>query len=494
MARLRADLLRLGGDRSGMAAIEYGLIMATLVAAAAVSLPYLKDQLGAVANTTRNDYLEVGLPRMPDSMSALLGSNGGVASGGTTQQTYNASDDDLGSRRYYDSDEFTYGELADTGGGSPNDTDGDGIDDNIDTDDDNDGIDDVYDTDDDDDGIADVDEDELSGPATIAAEDFTTATNASNSDLISSSTFTFNPSADRARAAGGSDASIATRTVVVSGYADVTVDIDFAARYAWPGGDSFESTDSFTVSINVNGSGYITDTFIYNPLTGQFVGLYSGTVIDVTDDDEVDFTSLSYDIPDNANSVQVTITTNTSESRELFDIGAIAINGTPATYTTIASESFNGSGPASGLATVSSSSSWGLSGGTATSYNSTGYMIFSDIDVSTYTSITASLSVDVDNIDQFENSGTGEDYFEVYIVYDGGAEVLLDRFEVNDSHTAFVGSLTGQTFSNSAATITYVRDTTAYSSAHIVVRSRSTQNEEIYHVDNYTVIGTSVGT
>ena len=119
-----------------MAAIEYGLIMATLVAAAAVGLPLLKDQLGAVANTTRNEYLEVGLPRIPDSMSALLGTgSSGVASNGTTQQTFNPEDDLIGSRRYYNSDEYTYGEVDD---GSPTDTDGDGLADDEDTDDDDD--------------------------------------------------------------------------------------------------------------------------------------------------------------------------------------------------------------------------------------------------------------------------------------------------------------------------------------------------------------------
>ena len=491
LARLHADLRRLGSDRRGMAAIEYGLIMATLVAAAAVGLPLLKDQLGAVANTTRNEYLEVGLPRIPDSMSALLGTgSSGVASNGTTQQTFNPEDDLIGSRRYYNSDEYTYGEVDD---GSPTDTDGDGLADDEDTDDDDDGILDTYDTDDDDDGVADVDEDTLYGPATIAAETFTTATGPSQSDLISTSGFTFDPTNDRARAAGGSDASIATRTVDVSGYVDVTVDIDFAARYDWPGGDSFESSDSFTVTINVDGSGYITDTFQYNSSTSQFVGLYSGQVINVTDDDSPNFTSLSYDIPDGSNSVQVTITTNTSESRELFDIGGIAINGTAGSYASLASESFDGTGPASSLASVWSSSNWGLTGGAAVTYNNNGYMIFNPIDVSTVLSVTASLDVDVDNIDQFENSGTSEDYFEVYVVYDGGSEVLLDRFEVNDAHTTFTGSLTGQTFSNSASTLSYTVDTSAYSSVQFVVRSRSTQNEEIFRVDNYAVDGLSVG-
>ncbi|KIN73131.1 hypothetical protein [Sulfitobacter guttiformis] len=109
--------------------------------------------------------------------------------------------------------------------------------------------------------------------------------------------------------------------------------------------------------------------------------------------------------------------------------------------------------------------------------------------VSTDGPVTLSFDANVHNTHLFENSGAMADSLRVEVSIDGGPWVLLDEFAVNDAGTALVGSLTGQTFGNSAGNVLYeggILDT-AQDTVQFRFDSDVTAADEFIKLDNISV-------
>ncbi|MCT4559275.1 MAG: DUF642 domain-containing protein [Pelagimonas sp.] len=103
---------------------------------------------------------------------------------------------------------------------------------------------------------------------------------------------------------------------------------------------------------------------------------------------------------------------------------------------------------------VAGSTDWDAYGGTLrTDGNDDG-----SLTLQSFTSdgpVTLSFSIEADNAHAFEESGRYADSLEVQVNVDGQGWVTLDRFVVDESTDTFTGSMTGQSFGEHAATLTY---------------------------------------
>ena len=644
--RLADTLRRFGRDRSGLAAIEYGLIMGTIVAAAAVALPALQDQLQQTAERTETDFLNSGLPTIPTSVTSLAGTPTDTSGEDSAPQRTGFDPDDLnygvdpntpqGSRRYYaDDGTFEYGEQAsDTGdggtgdggtgdggtgdGGTGDGGTGDGgtgsgdsdpntidpfvedfagvIDTSAEDAIDIAGLDTVnsatlvefndgdnaiepplttsattfgtvtfeevdlttllqpqvtlavqvdpssgsmessgtaidflevqvsYNNGADFETLARYDgsgqtlvfnsgsstaffgptitttstdlafnldptkdsaiiqlatrvsgssenffiqsvgvEDGVSGSgaAVIASEDFSTASSTNDSDLIASTDYTFDPTNDEARSASDTAGFLTTRTVDVRAFDDITIDIDFAARYdSSLGTNSFESADDFSVTIQTDGSTFVTETFTYDSTNDRFVGNGGfGHVVNVTSGGSLDFTSLSYSVPDDTSNVQVTINSSGSEPAEIYEVGSIAVNGTVGSTSSIQSEDFVGVNSDADSPLIASTTNMDFNNGYVRAPgNSSSNLTTVAVDVSsqTGTQVNLALAARTFNGDDFD---TGGDYFDV-VISDGSTQLVNERYNYNSSNQTFVGATSGNVVNATAGGTSF--DTVSY--------------------------------
>ena len=490
--RLLAGTFGLARDRRGMAAVEYGLIMASIVAAAAVALPVLQNQLANVAQDTETNYLQAGLPNLPDSVTDLINQPTPPGNQGTDQQTGVPGpsdpvnqDNPQGSRRYYDDENYVRGDPPDSGTDpdppdpvDPNPTD-----------------------------PPDPTDPPGGGGVALAPflEDFSTA-DGSQADPIeglatvsTADGFTLNDSTDSIEppnlgqvSSGETPGSVVFEEVSISGLTNPRVTLNVQTE----GGSGFDGRSSSSAE-------YLDILVSYDGgNTYQTIASYEGNDDVMTfDSSEVDVpsgtgpsitsspTSISFDLDPLEDTAIIRIDGRTSTNSESFVINSVGFSDS----TEVFAEDFNSVSTVSASSAVASSNNFSVNSNAAQTSNSDAAIVFEPIDISNYQTVTASIDVDVDNINQFENGGSAGDYFDVYAVMDDGSEVLLDRFEVQgDSNREFVGSISNQTFDSSPTTLSYDLSGLggADSSAQLVVRTRSTASGEIFRVDNYEVTGT----
>jgi hypothetical protein len=106
--------------------------------------------------------------------------------------------------------------------------------------------------------------------------------------------------------------------------------------------------------------------------------------------------------------------------------------------------------------------------------------------------VTLRFEIRADHLDRFENGGPDGDSLTLQVQIDDGRWITLDEFRVNGDNSAMVGSQTGQSFDETATTLSYsggILDSIGESVQFRFHSDISAPNERIF-VDNLEVAGT----
>lgn len=296
---------------------------------------------------------------------------------------------------------------------------------------------------------------------------------------------------------GNSDGVLALAPVESDGPVTMSFDIRAEGLRNFEGGSH---GDSLSVQVRLdNGDWQTLDTFIIDEHSDTFTGDQTGQTF-AGHSTTLNYSGGVLDTVDGA--AQFRLVSNISACDEKIFVDDIEITvseavDAPATgeTTVVMDENFDHLWSLDHSENVVRDGGWNAEHGQAmTDGRNDGTLKFAE--VATSDPVALSLDMRAEGLRNFENDndwGCIADSLRVEAQIDGGDWVLLDEFQVNDSGTAMVGSLTGQTFDGDMTALNYsggVLDTATDDVQVRLVSDISSWNEKIY-VDNVQLVTTT---